>query len=796
MRILKKLLIATGIIIGSATVFIVIYLQFTKPVYSGDLPLKGLSAPVTVYHDRYGVPHIYGKTEEDTYRAFGYLIAQERYFQMEMIRRVSSGRLSEILGSSMLDVDRFFRMLDINAHADSSVRTYFNSNSEPYQRATLAYLDGINQYIENGKTPVEFRLIGIPKENYTVRDLFLIVDYMSFNFQMGFRTDPLLSRIDRKLGPGYIDQLTLGYTPDQLRNHNYTATGEASPLPAFTSIIERLPVRIWTGSNAFAIAPSRSASGKALLENDTHIGQQQPGVWFDAHLNYPGMNFYGSYLAGFPFAPLGHSPAFGWGVTMLENDDVDFFEEKYSGKDTNTVLIHGRDETMQLRTEVIHVKDSANVTVTLRSTSHGPVCSDVLKDFKPTFPGPVSVSWTLLKFPCNLFGVTYDLGKSDGLPSFRQNVSRIISPGLNIIYGDTAGNIAWYAASKLVKRSPKAATSLVLDGSDSTVEWHGFYDFEDNPKAENPPEGYVFSCNHQPDTIHGILHAGYYLSDERARRLQTLLTEKWKYSQEDLQQIALDNCNPYTVTVCHRLLSIISDSSKDDNPTSVAAIDALRTWNGTHTIDETAPGIYYSWLFHTLRNCMQDEMGEEDFTAFLKTHTVKYSLLPLLQNDSTKWWDDVRTPSRETRREIITRSFQEAIAGLSKQFGDQPANWKWGTMHQLEFGHPIGKQSPMNLFFNVGPYPAAGGLETINNQSFILTDHFPVKVMFGPALRRCIDFSKPYDATNVLPSGQSGNPMSSHYGDQADAYVNGTFRKDLMDEQEIKNSCKDVLTFK
>ncbi|MFM2136652.1 MAG: hypothetical protein RL021_2052 [Bacteroidota bacterium] len=797
MKKLKRALRVLAAVLLLSVAVAAIYLQTTKPNYSGELRLEHLSAPVTVYHDDYGVPHIYGAAETDVYRAFGYLVAQERMFQMELIRRVSSGRLSEILGGSMLDVDRFFRMLDINAHADSSVSAFFSSTNLPYQQATLAYLDGINQYIEKGKTPLEFRLIGIKKEKYTLRDLYLIVDYMAFNFQMGFRTDPLITRIGRKLGSGYLDQLTLGYTPDQLRNPVHSDISAAPPgQPAFASIIEQLPVRIWTGSNAFAIAPSRSASGKTLLENDTHIGQQQPGVWFDAHLHYPGVDFYGSYLAGFPFAPIGHTPSFGWGVTMLENDDVDFFAERTVAGDSNSVLIRNKPEKMSLRTETIRVKDSADVTIVCRSTGHGPVCSDVMKDFKEISEGPVSVSWTLLKFPCNLFGVTYDLGRSGDMSAFRKSVSEITSPGLNVIYGDTSGNIAWYTAARFVKRNAAAATNLVLDGSDPTVEWQGFHPFEDNPRSENPAQGFVFSCNHQPDTFNGVFHSGYYLSDERARRLQHLLSEKEKYSLDDVQRITVDHLNPYTEQVAQELLSLAAPESLVKDPGGRNAAELLRKWKGTHEPDDIAPVIYYMWLYYTLHDCMADETGEEDFQAFLKTHTVKYSLLPLLRNDTALWWDDMKTGLKETRRTIVSNAFSKTIAKLTLDFGKDPEKWQWSRMHVLEFGHPIGKQQPMDLFFNVGPLPAAGGVETIDNQSFIYTDQFPVKVMFGPALRRCIDFARPLEGVNVLPSGQSGNPMSPHYDDQSELYANGGFRKDLMDENEIRLTCKDILVFR
>ncbi len=800
MPILKKILIGVVAVLAVCAVTILIYLQTTKPIYSGELHLKDLKGPVTVYHDQYGIPHIYGSNEEDVYRALGYLVAQERLFQMEMIRRVSGGRLAEILGSSMLDVDRFFRTLGIPAHADSSVAASFHSSDQPWQKATLAYLNGINQYIESGKTPVEFRLLGIPKEKFELRDLFLIVDYMNFNFEMGFRTDPLLSKLNRRLGKGYVDQLVLGYTPDQLRNSNHPdsslTTSNRQVATSFVSIADKMPVKCWIGSNAFAVAPSRSASGKAIFENDTHIGQQQPGVWFEAHIEFPGFKLYGSYLPGFPFAPLGHSDRHAWGVTMFENDDVDFFEEKIAGPDTNTILIRGVREKLVLHDEIIHVKDSQDVRILCRSSSHGPICSDVVTDFREVTSNPVSVAWTAIKFPCNLFSVAYGLGYGKTLPAFRNSAAQLISPGLNVVYANADGNIAWYGAGKLVNRNPLVPTSLLLDGSDSTQEWRGFYDFEDNPKSENPPQGFVFSCNHQPDTINGILHAGYYLTDERARRMQSLLTAKEVYSVEDLKQIALDVTNPFTETVSQTLLELIDIDALKKDASIAAALKLLNEWKGTHTLQDEAPAVYYLLVYNVLHDALADEMGDKDFRSFLSTHTVKYSLLPLLVNDSTLWWDDVTTQMVEHRKDIVTASFIKTVKTLTNSFTDNTSNWAWGNIHVLEFKHPVGKMKPLNHFFNVGPIPAPGGLETINNQSFILTDQFPVTVLFGPALRRCLDFADPLNAVSVLPSGQSGNPMSKHYDDQASMYAQGEFRKEMMDEMEIKKTCKDVLYFR
>ncbi|MFM8432960.1 MAG: penicillin acylase family protein [Bacteroidota bacterium] len=795
MRIIRKIALILLLLVSLSAASVFLYLQSTKPDYNGELKLKGLKAPVKVYHDNYGVPHISGSNEPDVYRAFGYLVAQERLFQMEMIRRVSSGRLSEILGGSMVDIDRFFRMLDVNAHADSSVARFERLHGTPCYETVQAYLDGINQFIEKGHTPIEFQLIGIPKEKYALRDLFLVIDYMSFNFQMGFRTDPLLSRIGKKAGDERLKDLVLGYTPDQLRTKNHPSNSASSEKPEFATIIEKMPVRIWTGSNAFAIAPRRSKSGKSLLENDTHIGHQQPGVWFEAHLTYPGFDFYGSYLAGFPFAPLGHSESFAWGVTMLENDDVDFFEEKTVPNDSNILIIKGKEEHLKIRKELIKVKDSADVKILCRTGPHGPICSDFMSDFSEFTSSPVSVSWTLLHFPSNLFEVTYGLDKSRSMQDFRRHIGEITSPGLNVVYTDTAGNIAWYAAARLVKRNPSCSTSLLMDGSDSTNEWLGFYDFSDNPYSENPPEGYVYSCNHQPDTFNGIFHPGYYLTDERARRLKYLLDEKEKFDTTDLKRISLDVTNPFIVQITAQLLQCTDPSVFQENEASKEAVRLLKKWNGRHQGEDRAPVIYYMWLYKTLRMAMLDEIGEKDLEAFLKTHTVKYSTLPLLKNDSSSWWDDINTAPKESRKEIVTRAFQETIKDISLQFTTDSKNWTWNKMHLLEFVHPIGKMKPFDRIFNVGPFPTDGGMETIDNQSFLLTDKFPVKVLFGPSMRRCIDFSDPLNAANILPSGQSGNMMSEHYDDQSRMYSEGKFRKDQMNHEEIKRTSKNVLTF-
>ena len=251
MRILRKLFTILFILLLLSAVTILIYLTSQKPQYSGTVQVKGLHQKVSIVFDFYGIPHIYAANEEDAYFALGYVHAQDRLFQMEMIRRISTGRLSEVFGKKFLAIDKFFKTLCIEEQADSSAMIYLADTSQFYQRAALAYIQGINNFIDKGRTPVEFTMLGIAKEKFKPRDLYLATGYMAFNFAMGFRTDPLMSFIQSKLGDNYLEDLAFAYTPGSLRNisHPLDTTQIKDPLPNTVSdILEKLPIPPFVGS--------------------------------------------------------------------------------------------------------------------------------------------------------------------------------------------------------------------------------------------------------------------------------------------------------------------------------------------------------------------------------------------------------------------------------------------------------------------------------------------------------------------------------------------------------------------
>ncbi len=761
-----------------------------KPVYSGTSEMPNLKAEVKVYFDNYGIPHIYGQNEEDVFRFLGYVHAKERLFQMEIVRRVSSGRLSEIFGNKTLETDKFFRMLGINKRAEDAAKQFMLNTDEPWKKSMLAYVDGINHFIETKRRRFEFLLLDIPKEKFTIKDVYLIADFMSYNFQQAFKTDPLMTRINKKWGEKYMTDIGME-TKYQAKDTSATILMDS----VFTSIEDLLPVKIWSGSNSWAISAEKSESGKVLFENDTHIGVQQPAVWYEAHLDCPGFSIYGSFLAGFPFPALGHNLNHAWGLTILENDDLDFYAEYVNPSDTTLIKRNDQWEKISVRNEIIYVKDSAAVILPCRTTSHGPICSDVLPEFAATTSSPVSVCWTLLKFPANLPEVTWNMSHACSLDDFRHAVSALAAPGLNVVYGDAQNNIAWYAAAKIVKRRPDLNPNLILDGS-GPDDWLGYYDFSENPQQENPPRGVVLSANNAPSTDSVPFFAGYYTPVDRLVRINQLLHSKKIFSIRDMQKMNTDNINPISEKNAQIMLDGLPAVSKLQSQIHQRAVEILDQWNGSHDLTDIAPVIYYKWLYHVLENTFADELGEQDFQAFLKTHALKCSVHTLLQNDTSLWWDNAKTKDViESKAMILSQSYDSTIVELIKQLGPDPSQWLWKKVHKMKIEHIIGKQKPLDELFNIGPYPAPGGFETVNNQGFDLNSQGEYFVNLAPALRRTLDFATAETGYNISPSGQSGNFMSRNYNNQSKLYLNGNVRKEMLNRKEIENTSNGRLIF-
>jgi penicillin amidase len=767
------------------------FLNSSKPKYHGEITTSHLENEVEIYFDAFGIPHIYAQNETDAYFALGYVHAQDRLFQMELLRRIGAGRLAEIFGPALVETDQFLRTIGLEEMAQHSAQEYLSSQQEPFQKAAFAYLNGINAFMEAGPTPPEFVLLGIPKEPFTTADFYRIVGYMGFNFNTALRTDPLLTAIAGRLGMDHLDDLVLNTIGSNTTIPTY---GEDTIMiqvlsQKITDVLGALPIAPWMGSNSWVVDGNKTKSGYPMLANDTHIGFSQPSVWYEAHLEAPGFSFYGNHLAGFPFGLVGHTKFCAWGLTIFPNDDMDFYRERTNPNNPKQVWNRDHWEALQTRKEIIQVKGSEDVEVEIESSRHGPIVNPVNDLLDSLEHQPVSLFWTYLKFPSKALQTAYGMAHSDNMVAFRQAVAQLEAPGLNITYADHEGNIAWWTVARLLERPEHVEPKLLLDGASGLDDPLGWYPFESNPKSENPPDGFVYSANNQPDSALGVLHPGYYYPGLRGQRIIELLSQKSDWDLESFKQMIFDDKSPEYPKYSQKIIALLEE---DLNGAERQVSEILKSWGGEHGFKQVGPTIYYKLVNNILRNTFEDELGKESFSVFITTQVSRRSFPNLLDNDSSVWWDNVRTEGVENRKMVVNTSFKETVQQLSELLGPDISQWYWEKVHLLEHVHAIGRQKPFDKLFNVGPFPVTGGDEVINKMDFD-ENVFPYRVKSGPAMRIVIDMGDMENSISINPTGQSGHMMSAHYQDQAEMYNLGQFRPQHMDRKKILEEAKGVL---
>lgn len=783
MRTLKKILLIIGVVIILILMGGWMYFNSLKPDYSGNITLSGIENETSVYFDDYGIPHIYAQNQYDATTALGYVHAQDRLWQMELMRRIAPGRLSEIFGKDMLKNDRFFVSLGIEEASKKSIEK-LDKNGEVY-KLSMAYLNGVNQFIENGPTPIEFTLVGIQKKPYQLSDMYNILGYMSFSFAMAQKTDPLLSILKEKLGDDYLKELNIDFSPNTatIKNTKVNIDYLSTMVASVNEIMDNSPVPAFIGSNSWVISPNKTSTGKVLFANDPHMSYSQPAVWYEAHIVTPNYELYGYHLAGIPFPLLGHNRNYAYGLTMFENDDIDFYKEENDPADSTKYKTPDGFETYKTVTKTIKVKDADDVTITVRSSRHGPIMNDAIEAITQT--EPLAMSWIYTQFDAEVLEALYTISRATEMKDVKKGASMIHAPGLNIMYGDAKGNVAWWAAGKLYKLKSNSNRNFILNGASGEDDPIEYLDFSLNPMAENPTWNYVYSANNQPDSIAGILYPGYYLPEDRAKRIVQLLEPKNNWNKEAMSAMINDVTSSVAPGIVKEFTDLMDYNSFSKNEQK--AIDVLQLWDGSNNTDQVAPTIYNKWIHLYLKNTFEDELGSTLFTQFLATHLSKRVVADQIKKDSSIWWDNVATKNKtETKKEILSKSLVEAVSFLEKQLGNEIKEWNWGKVHTLEHGHPLGKVASLKNYFNVGPFSMNGAREVINNRIFDYTDSGLYKINAGPSTRRIIDFSDIENSISILPTGESGNPFSKHYKDQAEMYNKGEFRKMKLNEEEIK----------
>jgi penicillin amidase len=457
---------------------------------------------------------------------------------------------------------------------------------------------------------------------------------------------------------------------------------------------------------------------------------------------------------------------------MLEQDDMDFYIEQTNPEGTH----YYQDDTLRSFQEVsagIKIKDNPDTLIHWKLSHHGPIINSVFaKESKHT----LCLWWDYTKSPNLLMQSYRELGLAQNVGSFSQALSTMHSPGVNVIYADNQNNIAWWAVGKLLQRPKHVNSFNFIDGSKKENDPIGYYPFSENPHLMNPERGFVYSANEQPGMMaDSTWYPGYYVVSNRSYRIHEMLETRKDWTHTAMKGMMADAISPMDGCISSRMCEIIQYLADGDAKTDLNILEQMQNWDGSHELKETAPTVYYKWLYHMLSMAMVDEMGEERFESFLGTHWKFRAITPLIENENAPWWDNVTTPEKESREQIILDAYQLTINELNKQLGADTDDWQWSAVRHIEIEHPLSQVPLLGMVFNAGPAKIKGASETIGAAGFKLSGDGFYEVTGGSQMRIVHDLSHPDSSWNVLPLGQSGHPFSEHYDDQFSDYCEFDF---------------------
>ena len=782
------------------------------PNHDATIITDGVGREVRVVRDTWGVPHIVADNEPDAYFALGYCMAQDRLFQMEVLRRLARGELAEVLGPPVVKVDRIMRAFRLRVKAEDFAANIEDRFSPAMQNAMEAFLAGINHYIAEETLPWEFAALMTGCRPFTLVDSIAVAAVLPISFADGLRVDPLKSLMHDNHPDYDVDLLFRGIesvpvtimesleeaaafqrsraesdiAEPQARMGAKSAAHWLDSLAAYHRLAGTL-----LGSNSWVLSGERTASGKPILANDPHIAFTNPSIWYEAHLKYESFENYGYHFPPIPIPMLGHNEDRGWGLTMFANDDVDMYVEKVHPENPNKVMYKGEWVDCEIAREVIKVRFGRDVVCDVRITPHGPIVNDLLEVLFDYDGPPVSLSWVWQHFEYTDVAAFYEMSHAREYDAFAAAVRKITSPGLNISYADAAGNIAWWAAGLLPLRPAHVDPKTLLEGWTGRDEIERYLPFEATPHLKNPLDGVIVTANNLP-TIHPVgepplqvpLLQGYFKPGDRAGRIKEVLQERDDWSVEDLRALQMDDKGYASRVMAPAMTRLARLHTENLNPQQLEALAQVENWNHQHDVNSIGATVFNYWTHSLLRAIFSDELTETEFKMYTTIDDSWIALQDLLEDQKSHWWDDITTPERESADEITVRALRHACAELEERLGPEVGGWRWGRVHTVTYRHPFGYLPGLGRLLNIGPLESGGAGQTVNNM--LSRSFHDFSVLAGPSTRRLIDFAQPEKSLTILPTGNSGHLRNPHYDDQAKMFVKGEYRAALYDQEDIE----------
>ncbi|PKD44845.1 penicillin acylase family protein [Rhodohalobacter barkolensis] len=787
---LKILLLLLFLIAGFA--IIGTYWTFYKPLpdYSATLSLNGLNNPVDVHWDPYGVPYIYAESEEDLYYTAGYIHAQERLWQMTLQQLAAEGRFAEFLGEDLVELDKYQRALGFWETA----QRIEDEASPEMVRLIQKYTDGVNDYArENARDlPIEFTLLDMEPIEWTSTHTFAVTRLMAWDQNIYWWSELAYASLEEKLEPNRLQELFPEYSdlyPTTL-DDNQSRTIASSIMPVLSIEQKRRSLLSMEGSqwgsNAWAVSGEKSEGEMPILAGDPHMGLSIPGFWFEMHYNTPNQSITGASIPGAPFIILGNNDHMAWSITNMMADVLDFFVEQPDQDNPGRYIVDSNSENpetepFRYRNELIKVKDGDDVLFRVRHTQNGPVISDLYDSDELLGDQLVSVAWTGHEVSQEGEAV-YDMNRATNIDQFEEAVQKFKSPAMNFTYADRDGNIALFSAGNIPIRDYNPL--LFRRGDDPSYRWNGQIPFNELPQLKNPPSGFVAHANNKLHTDSYRHYIGsFWAPPSRISRISRFLEGADSLSVLDMQQLQFDAFSDHAREITEEILPILRSDSENDFST---VLTYLENWDYNYHPNSTAASIFDLFFLNVSQNTLTDDIGEEAYEALISLNYLPIQIMSRLLTYDSRFFDDIQTEETESREDLVRQSMLETISQLEEEFGDEAINWRWENVNQISLKPPLfteAAEAPdapgilrviVSNLMSKGPYPVRGNAMTVNKAQYSWDN--PFQVNLGPSIRRIIDFSSPGRSLSVLPTGQSGNPLSTHYGDQTDMWLEGRYR--------------------
>ena len=810
----------------------VVVARHPLPQVSGRLHVAGLTGKVDVVRDAHGIPQVYADTSSDLFLAQGYVQAQDRFFQMDVRRHVTAGRLSELFGSRTVETDMAVRTMGWRRVAEQE----YDLLSPETRSYLTSFSEGVNAYVKGRSTTrmsLEYTLLGLAGPDYrpepwTPVDSLAWLKAMAWDLTGNIDDEVARARLSVRHSAAQVAQLYPAYP----YGRNAPIVPDATPAPrgasdrpplgvqarqalaATARVRDAVPDLVGSGegvgSNSWVVSGQHTASGKPLLANDPHLAASLPGVWYQMGLHCrtvdAGCPFdvSGFTFAGLPGVVIGHNQSIAWGMTNLDPDVADLFLEQVDGGD---YLRAGREVPLTERDEVIRIAGRQSKVITVRSTPHGPLLSDVSDEVStvganarvPSGAPPrgngyaVALSWTALT-PGRTADAIFDLDKATDWASFRQAARSFAVPSQNLVYADTAGNIGYQAPGQIPIRKNDREGDYPAIGWRAQDDWSGRYvPFDQLPSELNPPEGFVVTAN---QAVTGPGYA-YHLGEEfdrgyRSQRIRDVLQGRIDADSDlavsDMTALQLDDRNPMGPVLTPYLMRQLMTSQYYADGQRL-----LLHWDFTQPADSAAAAYFDVVWSNVLRLTFEDQLpeslrpdGGQRWVAVVSN---------LLRHPESEWWDDASTEGVvEDRDTILSEAMRDARNELTRKVAESPTQWQWGKLHHLDLESQTLGQSgfaPLAAIFNRGPYRVGGGSASVDATSWDAADGYDVGS--APSMRMVVDLGDLDRSRWVNLSGASGHVLSGHYDDQTKLWLAGRTLPWAYGEKAVAKAGKDTL---